>query len=228
MGNLSREGHRDRVRESYLLGDMKNAPDHNLLELFLMGIIPRKDVKPLAYDIINHFGSLERVINASPQDLMEVKGVGKSTAIQISLIKTIYKRVIQNKNNDVKSLPSLESATEYCKNLLSEEMVEKAYLITMDGNYRIIGTYCVSSGGLDETSVNIRTIISNVIRDQARFIYFTHNHPMANSFASAADVNFTRELNKTMRDLRIVLLEHIIIGKNDVEYIMKNYFKSTY
>jgi len=208
-------------------GGMENAPDHNLLELFLTGIIPRKDVKPLAYAILNYFGTLERVINATPQQLMEVNGVGEATAVQISLIKTIYKRVMSNKNNSIKVLLSVHSATEFCKNLLSEELVEKAYLITLDGNYRIIGTYCVGKGGIDETYIDRKTIIAHVIRDEARFVYFAHNHPNAMANPSAADLNFTIELKKMLTDLRVVLLEHIVIGENGYSYIIEDYLNSS-
>ena len=73
LADLSREGHRQRLREQYLSGGMDNAPDHHLLELFLSIVIPRRDVKELSYDLINQFGSLEGVLNAEPQDLMNVK-----------------------------------------------------------------------------------------------------------------------------------------------------------
>lgn len=226
MPKLSREGHRERLRQSYIDGGMKNAPDHNLLELFLTGIIPRKDVKPLSYEILNYFGTLESVINATPQQLMEVKGVGEATAIQISLIKTIYKRVMSNRNNNLKVLLSLNSATEFCKNLLSEEIIEKAYLITLDGNYRIIGNYCVGNGGIDETYIDRKTLIAHIIRDKARFVYFTHNHPNAKADPSAADLNFTVELKKILTDLKVILLEHIVIGNNTCSYIIEDYLNS--
>ena len=64
MPELEREGHRSRMRNTYINGGMENAPDHNVLELFLSVIIPRKDVKELSYSLINTFGSLEGVLNA--------------------------------------------------------------------------------------------------------------------------------------------------------------------
>ena len=73
MDKLERRGHRQRMRDAYLRGGADSMADHNMLELFLSLVIPQKDVKPLAYDLINTFGSLERVVSASPQRLMEVK-----------------------------------------------------------------------------------------------------------------------------------------------------------
>ncbi|MCM1114450.1 MAG: helix-hairpin-helix domain-containing protein, partial [Clostridium sp.] len=85
MPELGRNGHRQRMRNQFLLDRMENAPDHNLLELYLTIAIPQKDVKPLAYALINSFGSLEAVFSASPEELMAIAGVGEVTAVAISL-----------------------------------------------------------------------------------------------------------------------------------------------
>ena len=74
------------MREVYLAGGMQNAPDHNLLELFLSIIIPQKDVKELAYALINRFGSLEGVLNADANQLMTVNGIGQSAAVGIKMV----------------------------------------------------------------------------------------------------------------------------------------------
>lgn len=61
---ISRDGHRARMRAAYLQGGGDAMPDHQLLELLLSISIPRKDVKPIAYALINRFGSLEQVFAA--------------------------------------------------------------------------------------------------------------------------------------------------------------------
>ena len=108
MPELEREGHRSRMRNTYINGGMENAPDHNVLELFLSVIIPRKDVKELSYSLINTFGSLEGVLNADVRDLMQVKGIGESTAVAISLIKDLYKRASLNRNCRIKSFNKID------------------------------------------------------------------------------------------------------------------------
>ncbi len=65
MNNISHNGHRERIRAQYIANGIDNMPDHNVLELLLSISIPRKDVKPIAYDLINRFGSLEKVFSAS-------------------------------------------------------------------------------------------------------------------------------------------------------------------
>ena len=74
---ISRDGHRARMRAAYLQGGGDAMPDHQLLELLLSISIPRKDVKPIAYALINRFGSLEQVFAAGAADLQQVPGVGE-------------------------------------------------------------------------------------------------------------------------------------------------------
>ncbi len=83
---ISRDGHRARMRAAYLQGGGDAMPDHQLLELLLSISIPRKDVKPIAYALINRFGSLEQVFAAGAADLQQVPGVGEQTAVQILLL----------------------------------------------------------------------------------------------------------------------------------------------
>ncbi len=75
---ISRDGHRARMRAAYLQGGGDAMPDHQLLELLLSISIPRKDVKPIAYALINRFGSLEQVFAAGAADLQQVPGVGRT------------------------------------------------------------------------------------------------------------------------------------------------------
>lgn len=84
---ISRDGHRARMRAAYLQGGGDAMPDHQLLELLLSISIPRKDVKPIAYALINRFGSLEQVFAAGAADLQQVPGVGEQTAVQILLVR---------------------------------------------------------------------------------------------------------------------------------------------
>lgn len=68
-------GHRERLRRRFLLGGGRDMPDYELLELLLTIAIPRRDVKPLAKELIRKFGSFAEVVNAPLEELMLVKGV---------------------------------------------------------------------------------------------------------------------------------------------------------
>ena len=82
------EGHRERLRQKFK-ENSHSLSDTERLELLLTYIIPRKDVAPLARDLIAHFGGLQAVIAAPPEQLIEFAGVGKSTATFVQLLHRI-------------------------------------------------------------------------------------------------------------------------------------------
>mgnify|MGYP000307236716 CR=1 FL=1 len=143
---ISRDGHRARMRAAYLQGGGDAMPDHQLLELLLSISIPRKDVKPIAYALINRFGSLEQVFAAGAADLQQVPGVGEQTAVQILLVRDLNRRIHQNQNKPVKHLTDATQSCAYFANLLRDKTAEQVYLVTLDGSAKILQTHAVGSG----------------------------------------------------------------------------------
>lgn len=222
MAKLSHDGHRERIRNNYLSGGMENAPDYHLLELFLSIIIPRREVKTIAYDLLNTFDSLEGVINADPEDLMAIDGIGEKSAIGISLIKDIYKRIEINKNSNLKTITSSKEAIEYCRNRLIKEQVETLILVTLSNDGSIIKCHKINSGSANVTSVDVREILAAVIRDKAVSVILSHNHPNGTSEPSAQDINFTLEVRNTLSKINVSLTDHIIVGKDSCETLRDN------
>lgn len=230
LADLSREGHRQRLREQYLAGSMDNAPDHNLLEVFLSVVIPRRDVKELSYDLINSFGSLEGVLNAEPLDLMNVKGVGESTAVAISSIKKLSDRVIKNRNKSITHIVTLEDARKYFMNELCNETVEKVVQVNTKNNGRIINKYIVGSGTANCSDVDVEHILQNAMRDKSAYVYLAHNHPDGEVYPSAHDIHFTFKLKNLMDATTFKLVDHFIVSGEQSEVIINSdlfgkYFK---
>ncbi len=86
MAKKEKAGHRQRLRERFLAGEAGSCSDETLLELLLTFAIARKDVRPLAHELIRVFGSLSQVLSASPDDLYKVKGIGQSS---VALLKAV-------------------------------------------------------------------------------------------------------------------------------------------
>ena len=63
--------------------------DEMLLELLLNFAIARKDIRPLAQELIGVFGSLSQVLSASPDDLHKVKGLGESSVVLLKVVNFI-------------------------------------------------------------------------------------------------------------------------------------------
>ena len=98
-------GHRQRLRNRYFTDYGKSMPDYEILELLLMTAIPRKDVKPLAKELIRKFGSFIDVINAKNEDLIQIKGIKENTIFALKLVQTAMERAsyqkLEQDNNPV-------------------------------------------------------------------------------------------------------------------------------
>ena len=88
------KGHRQRLRNLFNHTDATTLPEHQILELMLSFVLPQKDVNPLAHHLLNEFGCLTNVLEASPNSLKKIKGVGEVVASFLSFcskLPEIYK-----------------------------------------------------------------------------------------------------------------------------------------
>lgn len=222
MKELSREGHRERMRRQFLSGDMDHAPEHNLLELFLSLIIPRRDVKPLSYDLINTFGSLKGVFQASEDELYAVKGLGETSVTAIKLVSRINSEILRSENKRVQRLITLDDAERFFINELSFEPVEKMMLVTLRNDGSIINKSIISEGTVNMSVVDLKTIAQYVSDEKCSSVYIAHNHPDGFPVASGADISFTINLRDFLRKMYVDLNEHFVVAGGECQCILKD------
>lgn len=210
MENLSRKGHRQRVKESYLKNSFDAMPDHNILELILFYAIPQKDVKPIAYNLINHFGSLENVLNADVSELIQVDGIQEHSAILLTLFRNVHRRLNQQKA-DVQ-YRTFEQLMDFALMKLKDYQTETVLIVTFDNAKSIINTHILTGGEVNSAVLNKKDVAQFVIRDNASSVVVAHNHPSGSAVPSAADIDATISLSQFLRQINIALLDHIVVG----------------
>ena len=87
------DGHRQRLKTEFLARP-DSFPDHKLLELLFLYPNPRSDTNPLAHELIDRFGSLAGVLDAPPEELCKVKGMGKHGAVLLKTVKELSGRYL--------------------------------------------------------------------------------------------------------------------------------------
>ena len=227
---MSRDGHRQRLKKQFDFGEGANLPDHQLLELLLFYSIPRIDTKPIAYNLINRFGTLENVFKADKDALLDVEGVGENTVALIKLFNSIKIRNNENRNIKAKKISDAGMACKYAKNVLSEYAAERVIIITMRSNNEIIGCHTVSKGCASFSPVDTTELVKQTLNDNASKVIIAHNHPTGNTEPSGNDIEFTLSVISLLRKFNVTVLDHIIVGKDEAlsmanvkEY--KRYFK---
>ena len=137
MNDNVHSGHRERLKKRFIDNGFDNMEDHEILELLLFYAIPRKDTNELSHRLIDHFGSISSVFDASISSLIEVKGVSNNTAILIKMIPGISSVYEYNKHQTDKPV----NIDMICKLLLKKYIGidnEVIYLTLLDVKCKLI------------------------------------------------------------------------------------------
>lgn len=215
MQEMSREGHRKRAKEKLLETSAENIYDYQLLECLLFYSIPRMDVKPIAYDLINHFGSVDGVLSASIDDLTKIDGIGENSATLIKLTKKICERAAINKNDSTTRIANYIEASEYVRNIIQHSEVERFLIVTLNNNMHVISNTVIAQGYSNHAKIEPYKIVNRALNDKATSIIIAHNHPYGKPLPSQADIEFTLKIISLLQPMQIKLCDHIIVGEKD-------------
>ena len=209
-------GHRKRAKGEFLARGLEGMPDHKVLELLLFYAIPQGDVNPLAHELLNHFGSLSGVFNATHEQLMAVKGVGENTATLLRLITAVGGRYLQ----DRVSMKDIYTESWQFRELLAPCFFgarnEMAYLVCLDAKRKLIACKKISEGDAMSTDVSARNIVSAALACNAVYVVLAHNHVSGIALPSAQDRVATKHLHKLLLEVGVRLLDHYIVVDGDM------------
>lgn len=206
------EGHRQRLRERFLKGGLEGFHDHEVLELLLCFALPRKDVKPIAKDLLFRFGSLAGVLD-TPRGLLEqAEGVGEYAAVLISLVPRLLERYRQDRWKENPTLSSTPDAVAYLAARLADRREEVFWLLGLDSRNRLRVDVKIQDGTVNRTVVLPRLIVDACVKHGATAVIFGHNHPSGDPSPSSNDLALTRKLRRILADIDIVVHDHIIVA----------------
>ena len=206
-------GHRDRLRERFI--DAPDAlPDYELLELLLFLAIPRRDVKPIAKDLIAKFKDLNGVLRASPEELEQVKGISRNTAIALKTVQAAGLRVLRQNVMKQPVLNSWSKLIDYLTASMSEESREHFRLLFLNKKNELIADELQGSGTVDHTPAYPREIMKRALEVGATALIMVHNHPSGDPSPSRADIDLTNAVIAAADTFDIAVHDHIIISRN--------------
>lgn len=209
-------GHRQRVRDEFLKnGFSPNVPDHKMLELLLFYSIPRKDTNPIAHKLLNHFGSFSALLDASPEEIEKVEGVGKSTAALLKLIMPIARRYLDDADNIVNTIPKISDICKYITNKYAGVSEEMFAVTSLNANGTVVGFDIVCQGEISIVQVPVRKIIEIVLQRKAVGVIISHNHPKGIALPSSSDIAATEKISEILNDINVKLVDHIIVSGKD-------------
>ncbi len=214
--NLNK-GHRERLRNRYLQHGLQSLQDHEVLELLLFQSLPRKDTNKLAHELIAKFGSLNAVLEAPMEKLVQVKGVSVVTATNIALLKHLRERydLCVAKSDP---LDTLQDIYHHAEHEIGHSDTERLLVIFMDVNTKYLGEDLNFSVSKDMVAFDSKKIINKALELGASFVVLFHNHGNAPSTPSDSDLKSTTALFNALATLRISLFDHVIFSATTPPY----------
>ena len=213
--NNGSAGHRQRLRSRFARGGLTGLQDYEIVELLLTYAIPRKDVKPLAKMLLEKFRNLSGLLNASANDLLAMPGIGTQTAI---LFRLMHEMMVKALEEDIRSNPVINSRkdiSDFLRMKIGSSPKETLMVFYLDSGRHIID-YDLYQGTVDHTTIYAREITERALLSHACGVILAHNHPSGNLKSSSDDLVLTVDLKKTLANLGINLIDHVIVTQSDV------------
>lgn len=209
------KGHRVRVKEEFLVRGLSGMADHKALELLLYYAIPQGDVNPLAHRLINTFGSLSGVFNATVDQLMTVSGIGEHTACLIKLVTALGARYQADRSQLGEILTTTEQLGEYLAPEFFGQRNEVTVILCMDAKNKVIQCRQLAEGSADSTTLNLRKMMEVALACNASQVVLAHNHISNIATASNEDILVTKIAYDAFAQMDIHLRDHLIFASDD-------------
>ncbi len=209
-------GHRDRLRARFAQKGADSLADYELLELYLFRSIPRRDVKPIAKELIAKFGNFAEVIAAPIEQLTEIKGISEKVALDLKILRAAATKLGQESILGRPILSSWSALLDYCRSAMQFEATEQFRVLFLDRKNRLIADEVLGQGTVDRAPVYPREILKRALAHESTAIILTHNHPSGDPTPSQSDIDITKEIVQACKPIRVAVHDHLIIGRNDI------------
>lgn len=209
------EGHRARVKKRFLEEGLDHFSDIQALELLLFYAVPRADTNPIAHRLLEHFGSLSQVLEANPEELKKISGVGENGALLLNLIPQMGRFYMTDRASAPGVLTTLEQCAQYLMPRFFGRKLETVFLLCLDAKCKVLCCREVGEGGTNSTGISIRRVVETALGVNASSVVLAHNHPSGVALPSPEDIQTTRRVAMALQAVEIVLVDHIIVADDD-------------
>ncbi len=216
------DGHRERMRERIAEFGIESLRDHEVLEYMLYSFVPRRNTNEIAHDLLNAFGSLASVFDATKERLLKVKGMTINAALNLSIMGDVSRRYISHERNVNIYIGSSEGCVDYMAPLMSTKTKEEVHLLIADSLGKLTKHIVLDRGVVNESHCNARAVADIALNHDAVSVVLVHNHPSGKSDASLSDINMTKRLYVVLNGVGVRLSEHLIISRNSYYSFSEN------
>ena len=196
------DGHRQRLKTEFLL--------------LLFYANPRSDTNPLAHELLNHFGSLAGVLDATSEELQKVKGVGEHAAVLFKAAKELSGRYLTARTQMDDIARSSQDYFALLQPYFFGARNEQLCLLCMDGKGKVLGIRKLGEGNVNAVNITTRLIAEAALSLNAAAVVLAHNHVSGIAFPSGDDIATTESLAPFLARMGVELVDHLIFVDDDM------------
>ena len=162
------------------------------------------------------FGNIGEVWAAPLHRLIEVKGIGEKTALDLQLLHVMSTHMAKESVLGRPVLSSWSALLDYCRTAMQFEPVEQFRVLFLDRKNRLIADEVLGKGTIDRAPVYPREIVKRGLALEASAIILAHNHPSGDSTPSQSDIDMTFMIVETCNAVGISVHDHLVIGREEI------------
>lgn len=206
----------ERPREKLMQKGVSSLSDAELLAIFLRVGVVGKSAVDLARDLLNAFGSLNAIFNASAHQISALHGMGLSKYCQLQAIFEMSRRALSEKLQQQDIFKSPKQVRDYLCLALGNEAREIFMVLFLDPQNRVQAQESLFEGTLTQANVYPRDVVKRALYHNAASVIFAHNHPSGIAEPSRADENLTQALKSALALVDVRVLDHFIVAGNSI------------
>ena len=203
------DGHRLRVKQRFLAEGLEHFEPHQVLEMLLFYVIPRKDTNELAHQLIRTFGSLSQVLEAPYEELARVKGMSANAAVLVSFCGQLLQSYYKDKFSTGAILHTTEETGHFLLPYFLGRRNEAVVLICLDNRCKVLNCTVIFEGSVNSTEINVRLVLQHALMHNATAVILAHNHPNGLPLPSSEDIKATAAVRDALQTIGIPLMDHL-------------------
>ncbi|MDL2206099.1 hypothetical protein LJC33_04190 [Eubacteriales bacterium OttesenSCG-928-N13] len=205
------EGHRYRMRLRLMNEGLDGFEPHEALELLLFYAIPMRNVNPLAHELIDRFGSLQGVLDAPREQLMQVSGVGANVADWLNELSSALSAYARLRMKDRPKLDRLRAAIGYAEQLLGNSEHEQLWSLSANASGYLMHSQMLAQGTQQIEELQVRQVLDGALRHHAQTLIVVQRRLPTSMQTNQQDIDFTARLSSLLGTMGVYLMDNIKI-----------------
>lgn len=221
------DGHRQRMKDRFRKEGLDHFDERYVLELLLFYCIPRQDTKELACRLLDHFGSIVQVLEATAEELEKVPGVAEGVSTFLSLrgaVERYYQMKKASQNETI--LDTANACGAFLKPYFLGKRNELVYILCLDAKCKALSCKQLGEGSVNSANVPTRRIVETALNANATSVILAHNHPSGLAIPSNDDIQTTYRIAQALDAVDIQLVDHLVFTEDDyISMNLSGYFR---